>query len=58
LILISKQVKTKLFRELDSCFTYIKFLSREESPGFTGSGCWITSSEGDLRESAAEIKPP
>ena len=33
-------------------------LQTEESPGFTGSGCWITSSEGDLRESATENKPP
>ena len=30
----------------------------EESPGFTGSGCWITSSGGDPRESATENKPP
>jgi len=29
----------------------------EESPGFTGSGCWITSSGGDPRESATENKP-
>lgn len=31
---------------------------REESPGFTGSGCWLTASEGNLRESATENKPP
>ena len=30
----------------------------EESPGSTGIRCWSTASEGDLRESATEIRPP
>jgi len=33
-------------------------LNWEESPGSTGEQCQITSGEGDLRESAAENKPP
>ena len=36
--------------------TAINFM--EESPGSSGSKCWITSSEGDLRESATENIPP
>ncbi len=31
---------------------------KEESPGSTERGCWITSSEGNLRESATENIPP
>ena len=27
----------------------------EESPGFTGQGCWLTTSEGDFKDSATEI---
>ena len=27
---------------------------REESPGSTGQRCWITSSEGNFKESATE----
>jgi len=30
----------------------------EESPGSTEARCWLTASEGDLRESATERKPP
>ena len=30
----------------------------EESPGFTKTGCWVTPSGGNLRESAAENIPP
>lgn len=29
-------------------------LMHEESPGSIGQGCWITSSEGDLKDSATE----
>ena len=31
---------------------------KEESPGSMKAKCWITSSEGNLRESAAENIPP
>jgi len=30
----------------------------EESPGSTGRECWVTPSESNLRESAAENIPP
>ncbi len=33
-------------------------LGGEESPGSKGQGCWVTPSEGDLKESATENKPP
>ena len=32
-----------------------RFVSDEESPGFTGQGCRITSGGGDSKESATEM---
>ena len=34
------------------------FFKEEESPGSLKEGCWLTASEGNLRESATENIPP
>ncbi len=42
-------------RWLDDCR---RACAGEESPGSTETRCWLTASEGDLRDSATESKPP